>query len=360
MRVYNFGAGPATLPAEILIQAQAEFLEWQDLGMSVVEVSHRSSSFMALLDETIELLRELLQIPLSHDILLMGTPTRFHFGSIPLNFLKQQADYIVSGAWSKMAAEDAKKVGSINIAGSNEVDNYLLSPLNFNFNDNADYCYFTPNETLSGLKISTLPNRPKNVPLIADMTSCLLSESINIKDYAMIIAGVQKNLAPSGMSVVIVEKEFLSKNKLNSLPAFFDYRVHSKNSSNYATPPSFNIYMANLMLKWLKNQGGISQIEKINSAKSKLLYQTIDDSSFYDCPILKSQRSKVNVTFRLKDESLNQNFLEQAKKQGLVALKGHRSVGGMRASIYNAMPLEGVNKLNLFMKEFAKNIGEQA
>ena len=353
MRVYNFGAGPATLPAEILVKAQSEFLEWQDQGMSVMEISHRSQAFLALLDETISLLRELLNIPKAYEVLLMGVPARFHFGGVPVNFLKQKADYIISGAWSKMAALDSNKVGSIHIAGSNEDDDYLIAPREYDFTDDADYCYFTPNETLSGLKLERFLNRPKHVPLIADMTSCLLSEVLNINDYAMIIAGVQKNLAPSGMSIAIIEKTFLNNIDSQDLPAFFDYRVHAKYNSNYATPPTFNIYMANLMLKWLKKQGGVSQIEKINNKKAQLLYKTIDDSSFYSCPISVSQRSKVNVTFSLKDESFNESFLKQAKKQGLVALKGHRSVGGMRASIYNAMPLDGVKKLISFMSDFA-------
>lgn len=355
MRVYNFGAGPATLPLEVLEQAQQEGLEWQQQGMSVMEVSHRSAAFMALLAETTQLCRELLAVPAQYQVLWMGAPARFHFGAVALNFLKTQADYVVSGSWSRLAHQDALKVGLAQVAASNEAQQYLALPQSYQFNDKADYCYFTPNETLSGLKLSQLTNRPTSVPLIADMTSCILSEEINIADYAMIIAGAQKNLAPSGLSLVIIADELLAQANAN-LPSFFNYQVHADNQSNYATPPTYNIYMANLMLKWLQKQGGVKGIEEVNRLKAERLYQCIDNSSLYHCPIAKDSRSMMNVAFRLKDENLNARFLEQAAQQGLMALKGHRSVGGMRASIYNAMPLEGVMALINFMQNFEHNV----
>lgn len=352
MRVFNFGAGPATLPEQILLTAQQDGFNWRGLGMSVMEVSHRSPEFVELLEETRQLFFELLNIPNNYQVLFIGSPARFHFGTIPMNFLKNSADYVVSGTWSKMAAAEAAKLGKINIAGSNAENDYLCMPKKMSFNPDADYCYFTPNETLSGLKIPTLIDRPIQVPLIADMTSCLFSEPLNISDYAMIIAGAQKNLAPSGLSVAIINDAFLDTGAGGQLPSFFDYQLHAQKASNYATPPTFNIYMANLMLKWLKAQGGVSEIAAVNKQKASSLYQVIDELDFYQCPIAPEDRSEMNVIFRLKDETLNQQFLDEAKKEGLVALKGHRSVGGMRASIYNAMPLEGALKLADFMTNF--------
>lgn len=359
MRVYNFGAGPATLPTEIINQAQSDGFNWLGLGMSVMEVSHRSVEFISLLEETERLMRELLVISDDYKVLFIGAPARFHFATIPLNFLKTKADYIVSGAWSKMAAAEAEKQGNINVVASNVNSDHLKAPCNYSFDETADYCYYTPNETLSGLYLSKLDKRPKNVPLIADMTSCLLSEPLNISDYSMIFAGAQKNLAPAGLSVVIIKQCFLESIDSKCLPAFLDYRVHAKNNSNYATPPTFNIYMANLMLKWLKSQGGITSVYACNMKKAALLYEAIDMSTFYYCPIEKSERSMMNVTFRLVDESFNQQFLKEAKVERLVALKGHRSVGGMRASIYNSMPVEGIKQLVQFMKVFESKIGKQ-
>lgn len=357
MRMFNFGAGPATLPEEILQIAQKECLDWQGLGMSVMEVSHRSPEFIALLEETTFLLKSLLKVPESHEVIWLGAPARFHFGAIPLNFMQSKADYIVSGTWSKLATLDAQKVGKVNIAATNAEQDFLAIPQHYDFNEDADYCYFTPNETLTGLKLGALTEKPKHVPLIADMTSCLLSEPINVADFAMIIAGSQKNLAPSGLSLAIIERNFLERQKKSALSTFFDYRVHLENASNYATPPTFNIYMANLMLKWLERQGGVEGIHRLNQQKAALLYQAIDNNPFYDCPVALSERSIMNVAFRLQDEALNTTFLEAAKQRNLVALKGHRSVGGMRASIYNAMPLEGVKQLSSFMFEFAQANG---
>lgn len=356
MRVFNFGAGPATLPEALLTQAQSEGLDWQGLGMSVMEVSHRSPNFIALLEETESLMRTLLKIPNDYDVLFIGSPARFHFGCIALNFLKTKADYVVSGAWSKMAAEEAAKIGAVSIAASNEDSDYLKVPETYRFDETADYCYFTPNETLSGLSLSVLKNRPLSVPLIADMTSCILSEPLTITDYAMIIAGAQKNLAPSGLSVVIIKHSFLMQTLKNPLPSFFDYKVHAKHQSNYATPPTFNIYMANLMLKWVQSQGGVEALNLINKEKAALLYDCIDACDFYHSPIVTTDRSIMNVTFRLADETLNEDFLAQAQKKGLVALKGHRSIGGMRASIYNAMPLEGIKQLVVFMNNYKRKV----
>ena len=356
MRALNFGAGPATLPETLLIQAKADLLDWQGQGMSVMEISHRSEAFMALLDELTERLKRLLKVPASYHVLWLGAPARFHFGAIPHNFLKSNADYIVSGTWSKLAMEDAKKYGEIRLAASNAESDFLAAPRDYQFNEGADYCYFTPNETLTGLYLREI-NSPQSVPLIADMTSCILSEPISVSDYAMIFAGAQKNLAPSGLSLAIISPEFLATKQGSHFASFFDYEAHAKNKSNYATPPTFNVYMANLMLKWLEDKGGIEKVHALNKKKAAMLYHLIDESNFYECQVNAENRSIMNVAFRLANESLNSEFLLQAKSQGLVALKGHRSFGGMRASIYNAMPYEGVEALTQFMSDFANSYG---
>lgn len=353
MRVYNFGAGPATLPEPVLLQAQAALLDWQGLGVSVIEVSHRSAEFVALLEESIALLRELLAVPAQYEIILMGAPARFHFGAVPLNFLKGTADYVVSGYWSKLAFLEAQKVGQVRLAATNEHNGSLEAPINYDYHPQAAYCYFTPNETLSGLYLKAPPQAVPGVPWVADMTSCLLTEPIDVTQYGLIFAGAQKNLAPAGLSVVIVNKNWLMENQQATLPSFFNYAVHAESHSNYATPPIFNIYIANLVLRWVKEQGGVSELASLNQQKAALLYSFLDNHSFYHCPIPCLFRSKVNITFRLADEALNDLFIKQAKAQGLVALKGHRHMGGMRASLYNAMPIKGVKKLIQFMEEFA-------
>jgi phosphoserine aminotransferase len=353
MRVYNFGAGPATLPEAVLMEAQENCLDWQGQGMSVMEISHRSPAFMALLEETTELMKSLLSVPDDYHVLWIGAPARFHFSAIPLNFLKRSADYVVTGTWSELAYKDGLKTQRARLAGSNQEQNYLQLPQQYDFDPDADYCFYTPNETLTGLKCEQFDKRPLHVPLIADMTSCILSEVINIKDFDMILAGSQKNLAPSGLSVVIVSAAFLETAEQEGLGAFMSYGVHAKHASNYATPPTFNIYIANLVLKWLQEQGGVAAIQSVNEQKAQLLYDLIDNSAFYRSPIQKDARSTMNVAFNLADETLEENFLKQAKQEGLAALKGHRSIGGMRASIYNAMPLAGVQKLCQFMEQFA-------
>ncbi len=352
MRAFNFGAGPATLPQAVLEKAQAELLNWQGEGMSVMEVSHRSKAFLALMEEAENNCRELLNVPNNYRILFLGFPARFQFSAIPLNFLKKQASYIVSGYWSKMAYDEAKRLGNIHLKASNKDDNFISMPSDINGDIDADYLYFTPNETLTGLAFHQEP-QVGQVPLVADMTSCLLSKPIDIERYAMIFAGAQKNIAPSGLTLVIVRDDFLDTAN-EDIATLCRYQIHAKNKSNYATPPTFNIYMANLVFSWLKQGGGLAAQYQRNQDKASALYEFIDGSDFYHAPIAKDHRSIMNVVFRLADESLNEAFLEAAKANNLLALKGHRAVGGMRASIYNAMTIEGVKTLISFMDDFAK------
>ncbi len=352
-RVYNFGAGPATLPESLLTEARDELLDWQGLGMSVMELSHRDKHFTDLLSEAEHDLRELLSIPKNYRVIFLGTPARFQFVMVAMNFLVNRADYLISGTWSKMAFNEATKIGSANLCASNADSNYLALPKGFEVSPLTDYLYYTPNETLTGLKINSLPDFGA-VPIVADMTSCILSEPVDVNNFGLIFAGSQKNIAPAGLSLVIVADSLLEKAR-TGLPSYLDYRVHVKNGSNYATPPSFTVYMAYKMFKWLKAKGGVESMAKLNQEKASLLYQCIDEQDFYHCPIEKEARSMMNVAFRLADDTLNDKFLALAKQRGLVALKGHRSIGGMRASIYNAMPIEGVRLLCDFMKEFAQS-----
>lgn len=351
-RGFNFGAGPATLPLAVLEQGQQALINWQDLGMSVVEVSHRSAEFMAVMDELDWRMRDLLKLPNDYHLLWMGVPSRMHFSLLAENFLKTKADYVVSGAWSKMAADEARVFGQVHEVANGKNHNYLSIDDNFNHSADANYFYFTPNETLAGLKLEI----PQGVsaPVVADMTSCILSEPMDVSDYACIIAGVQKNLAPSGVSLVIIKDEFLQKAKGN-LPLMNDYQFQVKQKSLYATPPTFSLYMALLMCRWLMDDNRIEQVFTDNQTKAKLLYDFLDNSDFYQARINnKPLRSHMNVAFEIKNDDLQESFLTESKAKGLLALKGHRSVGGLRASIYNAMPVAGVEALIDFMKVFEK------
>lgn len=340
MRPYNFGAGPATLPLPILEQAQSELLDWEHLGMSVLEIGHRTSRFKQLISDTTQQLRVLLSIPDDYAVLLLGFPARFQFGMIAQNFLRQSADYLVSGVWSKLAFEEANRLYS---ARQVEEGSHL--------DEKTDYVYYTPNETISGYAISTPPKVGQN-RLIADMTSCLLSEPIDINAFDLIFAGAQKNISIPGLTVVIAKRDFLESAKVD-VPTMCDYRTHLKNESNYATPPNFAIYLMKLMCDWLAAQGGLTVMSQLNQAKAKALYDYIDESDMYNAYISPQNRSVMNVTFSLKDASLNSAFLLEAEKHGLLGLKGHRALGGIRASLYNAMPIEGVNALIDFMREFS-------
>ncbi len=352
IRPYNFGAGPATLPLEILKKGQEALIDWQSEGMSIVEISHRSKAFLALMDELEARFRDLLSLPENYRILFMGVPSRMHFSLIAENFLKTKADYVVSGLWSKMAYEEARRFGNIQVAANGEEDNFLKLSSDWQLSPEADYLYFTPNETLTGLKI-TLPDEV-SVPVVADMTSSILSEPLDLSRYGCLFAGAQKNIGPAGLSVLIFRDDFL-KTRNPSLPLMNDYLFQVEKDSLYATPPSFSCYMALLMCRWLSEGDRLSEVQQANRDKAALLYDTIDNSAFYKASVDEPKaRSIMNVAFDLENQDLTDSFLSAAKSAGLLALKGHRSVGGLRASIYNAMPLAGVKALVQFMKQFER------
>lgn len=357
-RGYNFGAGPAMLPDDILHQAQSELLNWKGLGMSVMEIGHRTPEFGQLMDDARQSLKRLLAIPDNYHILFLGAPARLQFGMIPLNFIqpKQQAGYLVSGLWSAMAFAEAKRVKNAWCIASSESNHFYNIPdaSEWIFQEDAAYLYYTPNETVNGVRCA-LPPHYGDIPLIADMTSCLLTEPINVSDYGMIFAGAQKNIANAGLTIIIIRDELLNAITDTSLISMIDYRTHVTHNSLYATPPTFNCYMANAMFHWLEQQGGVEHFYQINRKKSTLLYQYIDSSDFYQSLVLPKNRSLVNVCFSIKDNHLEKQFIATAANQGLLALAGHKAVGGLRASIYNSMPYEGVERLVNVMDDFARS-----
>ncbi|MFY7697374.1 MAG: 3-phosphoserine/phosphohydroxythreonine transaminase [Legionella sp.] len=357
-RVYNFGAGPATLPASILYDAQQEFLNWHDLGMSVCEVGHRTEDFIQLLEQAEADLRELLAIPSTYTVMFLGGPARMQFAMLPMNLLaaQQQGAYLISGLWSAMAFEEASKIAKAYCLVSAESMKFKRTPpLDcLQLKPNTAYLYFTPNETVHGVRFHEVP-RVGDIPLVADMTSCLLSEPLNINEYGLIFAGAQKNISIAGLTVVIIRNELLSQAVGKVIPTMLDYRTHAIHRSLYATPPTFNCYLAAKMFSWIKTQGGVSVLHEQNRMKAAKLYDYIDQSSFYYCDVEKNSRSLVNICFGTYQRELEAAFVDQAAQEGLVALKGHRAVGGLRASLYNAMPLQGVDALLTFMHRFAEN-----
>lgn len=356
-RGFNFGAGPAALPESILLEAQAELLNWQEQGMSILEIGHRTSVFMDLLAETRELLRELLDIPKNYHVLFLAGPARNQFAMLPMNLLAhhQQAGFLLTGVWSSLAFAECQKVRKGYCIASSENTGYtdVPSPLDWQFEDNTCYVHYVANETINGVAFAKPPCFG-DVPLVVDMTSSILSEPIKVSDYGAIFAGAQKNIAPAGLTVLIIREDFLAEDVVN-LPTMFDYRTHIEHASLYATLPTFNCYMANKMFKWVKAQGGVDVLHKTNLAKAKKLYDFIDASEMYTCKIAKSARSIMNVCFNLARPALVEEFLSLSAQQGLLALKGHRVVGGLRASLYNAMPMAGVDALIAFMQDFANS-----
>lgn len=354
-RIYNFSAGPAMLPEAVMRQAQAEFLDWQSSGMSVVEISHRSKPFEDLLQEAEHDLRDLLKVPKNYHVIFLAAPARAQFAMIPMNLLrgKTTADYIDTGIWSHMAAEEGKKYCEVNVAASNQ--NHLSTipaRSTWQLNPDAAYVHYTSNETINGLEFPGIPD-VGNVPLVVDMTSSLFSRTLDVSRFGLIYAGCQKNFAPSGMTLIIVREDLLG-NALPFTPTVLDYQIQVDNHSLYYTPCSFSCYFAGLTFKWLKQQGGLAEIEKINRRKAAKLYHYIDQSNFYTNSIDPTYRSIMNIPFSLANPDLDQTFLKEAEKNGLTNLKGHRLVGGMRASLYNAMPEEGVDALVEFMQGFTE------
>ncbi|MBA2652094.1 MAG: 3-phosphoserine/phosphohydroxythreonine transaminase [Tatlockia sp.] len=356
-RGYNFGAGPSMLPESILRDVQDELLDWQHLGMSVLEIGHRTPAFTDLMAETEASLRELLAIPNNYQILFLSGAARNQFAMIPMNFLSkgEQAGYLVTGLWSYLAYQESHKIKQAYCVTNGEHTGFTNIPDSSEWlvKDNTKYFYYTPNETVNGVRFAK-PPQVSGAPIIADMTSCLLSEPINVKDFGLIFAGAQKNIANAGLTLVIVSGELLSTISNDKIPTMFDYRTFSTTKSTYATLPTFNCYLANKMFEWIKQQGGVENLYKINCHKAALVYDCIDSSNFYHCRVAQAARSLVNICFTLDDPMLENAFLEGAKARGLLALKGHRTVGGLRASMYNAMPMEGVESLVKFMKDFAR------
>jgi phosphoserine aminotransferase len=353
-QIFNFSAGPAVLPKEVLAQARDEMMDWHDSGMSVMEMSHRGKEFMSIAAEAEADLRELMNIPSNYKVLFLQGGAHSQFSMVPMNLLrgKTSADYLDTGIWSKKAIDEAARYCDVNIVASSKDKNYTYAPVQdtWKLNKDAAYVHFTSNETIGGVEIFWTP-KTGDVPLVCDMSSHILSRPIDVSQYGIIYAGAQKNIGPAGLTIVIVRDDLIGTT-IAGTPTMFDYKVHADNDSMYNTPATYGIYMAGLVFKWLKAKGGLAAMEKINIAKSALLYDYLDASDFYHSPIAVENRSRMNIPFTLKDASLDEAFLKQAQQNGLLQLKGHKLVGGMRASIYNAMPIEGVQALISFMKQF--------
>ncbi|MEE9494077.1 MAG: 3-phosphoserine/phosphohydroxythreonine transaminase [Gammaproteobacteria bacterium] len=357
--LYNFSAGPAVLPAEVLETAKAEMKDWHGCGMSVMEMSHRGKEFMSIAAQAESDLRELMAIPDNYKVLFLQGGASSQFSMVPLNLLrgKQSADYFNTGAWSKKAIAEAKRFCAVNIVASSEADNFCSVPdvSSWSFGKDAAYVHYTPNETIGGVEFASIPDAG-DVPLIADMSSTILSRPVDVSRFGIIYAGAQKNIGPAGLTVVIVRDDLIGA-AMDSTPAMLDYAIHAKNDSMYNTPPTYGWYFAGLVFQWLKKKGGLTSIAETNQRKADKLYAAIDHSDFYANPVEMVSRSWMNVPFTLADASLDSLFLEKAAENGLVTLKGHRSVGGMRASIYNAMPEAGVDALVDFMAAFETDHG---
>ena len=357
-RAYNFASGPAMLPEPVLRQAQAEMLEWGKARASVMEISHRGKDFIALAEESERDLRELMAIPASHKVLFLQGGATQHFAQLPMNFARGGgADYVVTGQWSQKAAKEAAPSCRVRIAATSEAEQFFALPprQRWDLDPGAAYLHYTPNETIGGVEFHDVPDAG-DVPLFADMSSNILSRPVDVSRFGVIYAGAQKNIGPSGLVVMIVREDLLARCP-KELPKILNYAEHAKEGSMLNTPNTFGWYLAGLTFKWLKAEGGLAAMAKRNQAKATLLYGYIDGSGWYSNPVAPDARSRMNVPFRLPDEALDEAFLEESAAAGLVALKGHRSVGGMRASIYNAMPIDGVQALVDFMKDFARRNG---
>jgi phosphoserine aminotransferase len=359
MTTYNFSAGPAVLPKAVLEQAREELLDWHGSGMSVMEMSHRGKQFMDIAARAEADLRELMKIPANYKVLFLQGGASSQFSMVPINLLrgKTGADYIWTGAWGKKAIAEGKRYAQINVAASSEADGFNSIPdrAGWQLDSNAAYLHYTPNETIGGVEFHWIPD-VGDVPLVADMSSTILSRPVDVSRFGVIYAGAQKNIGPAGLTVVIVRDDLLGQ-PLAGQPVMFDYAIHANNDSMYNTPPTYSWYLAGLVFQWLKGMGGLESISLVNHRKAKSLYDAIDASGFYSNPVDPDCRSWMNVPFTLADPGLDGTFLEEAGKAGLVSLKGHRSVGGMRASIYNAMPEEGVQALVDFMADFERRRG---
>ena len=358
-RVFNFSAGPAALPEPVLRQAADEMLDWHGSGMSVMEMSHRGKEFIAIHAEAEALLRELMAVPTNYKVLFMQGGAMAENAIVPMNMLrgKTGADYINTGEWSKKSIKEAGKFAKVNVAASSEATHFDRIPKRdtWKLDPDAAYVHICSNETIGGVEYHVTPD-VGSVPLVADMSSSIMSRPVEVAKYGLIYGGAQKNIGPAGVTIVIVRDDLIG-HALPITPSAFDYKQQADNDSMLNTPPTYAIYIAGLVFKWIKAQGGLPGIELRNRAKAKLLYDALDASAFYTSPVAREDRSLMNVPFKLKDEALDAAFLKGAQERSMIQLKGHRSVGGMRASIYNAMPLEGVQTLVAYMAEFEKQHG---
>lgn len=353
-KVYNFSAGPAVLPEEVLKEAAEEMLDYNGTGMSVMEMSHRSKAFEKIIGDAEKTLRELMNIPDNYKVLFLQGGGSQQFAMIPMNLMKNKvADYINTGQWTKRAIAEAKIYGKVNVIASSEdkIFSYIPDVKNLKVSDDADYVYICHNNTIYGTKFNDLPETGDKI-LVADMSSDMLSEPVDVTKYGLIFAGVQKNIGPAGVVVVIIREDLITDDVLPGTPTMLKYKIHADNDSLYNTPPAYGIYICGKVFKWIQNKGGLEAMKKINEEKAAILYDYLDSSSMFKGTVAKNDRSLMNVPFVTGSDELNAKFVEEAKAAGFENLKGHRTVGGMRASIYNAMPIEGVKALVDFMKKF--------
>ncbi len=353
-RVYNFSAGPAVLPEEVLREAADEMLDYKGTGMSVMEMSHRSKAYDTIIKEAEADLRDLMKIPDNYRVLFLQGGASQQFAMIPMNLMKNKvADYIVTGQWAKKAYQEAQIYGRANKIASSEDETFSYIPdcSDLPISEDADYVYICENNTIYGTKFKTLPDT-KGKPLVADVSSCFLSEPVDVTKYGVIYGGVQKNIGPAGVVIVIIREDLITEDVLPGTPTMLRYKIHADNASLYNTPPAYGIYICGKVFKWLKRQGGLEAMKEYNEKKAKILYDFLDQSKMFRGTVRKEDRSLMNVPFVTGDGDLDAKFVKEAKEAGFENLKGHRSVGGMRASIYNAMPMEGVEKLVEFMRKF--------
>ncbi len=353
-RIFNFSAGPAVLPEEVLAQASSEMLDWHGAGMSVMEMSHRGKEFISICDQAEADLRELLAVPREYKVLFLQGGATLQFGVLPMNLLRgrNSADYFNTGEWSKKAIKEAKAFCNVNVAASSEDAKFSYAPdaSLIKLDPQAAYVHYTSNETIGGVEYHWVPDTG-SVPLVADMSSHILSRPVDVRRFGLIYAGAQKNIGPAGLTILLVREDLLG-GAAPGTPSMLDYKVHAEAGSMSNTPPTYAIYIAGLVFQWIKRQGGIAEMERRAMERSGMLYSFLDASSFYANPVRKQDRSRMNVPFTLADSKLDEAFLAGAKQQGMVELKGHRSVGGMRASIYNAIPVEAVHCLIAYMRDF--------
>jgi len=355
-RIFNFAAGPAVLPEEVLQEAAAEMMDYKGTGMSVMEMSHRSKPFQQIIDEAEADIRELMNIPDNYKVLFLQGGASQQFAMIPMNLMKnKKAGYIVTGQWAKKAYQEAKIFGeAVELASSaDKTFSYIPDCSDLAITDDMDYVYICENNTIYGTKYKTLPNT-KGKTLVADVSSCFLSEPVDVSKYGIIYGGVQKNVGPAGVVIVIIREDLITEDTLPGTPTMLKYKIHADNGSLYNTPPAYGIYICGKVFKWLKKMGGLTVMQERNQHKAKILYDFLDQSKLFTGTVVKEDRSLMNVPFVTGNEELDAKFVKEAKAAGFESLKGHRTVGGMRASIYNAMPVEGVEKLVEFMKNFEK------